>query len=473
MKKFLTLTIIAIIALIGLSVSVNAATTLQEQIDAATSGATITLDKNYTEDIVIKDNKEITINLNEKKLTSVSSNTITVELGSKLTVEGEGEIITNVSNRAAIFNNGTTIINGGTIKKEAVKNYYNITNHGDMEINGGTIINDFAYVSGETHGSLVENGYYSYSSGDQFTGYVSGVNHDDGGILTINAGTFKNNIQVALFNVNDATIKGGTFEVPTGNDKTTVYNRKYDDSTDIGKLTVTGGTFKAEYFIQTNGTMWGEVSIKGGTFDITKGLVNPKNEDGTDRPQMNPEVTGGTFSSDVNQYISGDTTWTYDEKGNMVIFVPIYLDKPTNVKWDGTKATWDAVPNADGYGIMLTNGEWSIQQPIWVDGTSYDFSKYLTNKNAEYIFIVWAEGNGNPYYYSDDAESEAYVFPAEEPKVEEDKTTSGQGTTEQQPAKDEKDDTPKTGSVDVVVFASAIVAVISLGGIVLVKKYAR
>ena len=48
MKKFLTLTIIAIIALIGLSVSVNAATTLQEQIDAATSCDTITLDKNYT-----------------------------------------------------------------------------------------------------------------------------------------------------------------------------------------------------------------------------------------------------------------------------------------------------------------------------------------------------------------------------------------------------------------------------------------
>ena len=39
--------------------------------------------------------------------------------------------------------------------------------------------------------------------------------------------------------------------------------------------------------------------------------------------------------------------------------------------------------------------------------------------------------------------------------------------------KGEKDDTPKTGSIDVVLYASAIIATISLAGIVLVKKYTK
>ena len=41
------------------------------------------------------------------------------------------------------------------------------------------------------------------------------------------------------------------------------------------------------------------------------------------------------------------------------------------------------------------------------------------------------------------------------------------------PKAEEKDDTPKTGSIDIVLYVSAIIATISLAGIVLVKKYTK
>ena len=128
-----------LIALFGIPKIEQASDTLQSKIDAATSGATITLDKDYTEDIVIKDNKTITIDLGEYDIKCHTSNTIKVEIGSTLVVKGTtGEII-NDNGNVALFNNGTTTINGGIIRKGDEK-LYNIVNHGTMTINGGTII---------------------------------------------------------------------------------------------------------------------------------------------------------------------------------------------------------------------------------------------------------------------------------------------------------------------------------------------
>ena len=56
------------------------------------NGATITLNDNYTEDITIPADKVITLNLNDKKLTNVQSDTITVTKGAKLTIEGAGTV---------------------------------------------------------------------------------------------------------------------------------------------------------------------------------------------------------------------------------------------------------------------------------------------------------------------------------------------------------------------------------------------
>jgi len=276
-KNLLIIFLTALITLFVLSTNVRAeGETLQEKIDAISNGEII-LDKNYEEDIIIKNGKNITLNLNGKELSSKSANTITVELGASLTIKGDGKVINNIG-KSAILNNGNTVINGGTIEKTDKKDY-NITNHGNMTINGGKILNAQAYIEGQSHASLVENGYYSYSqhdpavnqakpkltiNGGTFDGGLNTIKNDEGGILVINNGTFKNQIQVAVFNANDATINGGTFEVPLGKDKTTVFNVKYDNSNIIGKLTVNGGTFNADYFISTNREEKGDITINGG-----------------------------------------------------------------------------------------------------------------------------------------------------------------------------------------------------------------
>ena len=66
-------------------------TTLQSKIDEAANGSTVTLDKDYTENIIIKSGRKITLDLGSNTLTNNGGDTITVELGATLTVTGNGE----------------------------------------------------------------------------------------------------------------------------------------------------------------------------------------------------------------------------------------------------------------------------------------------------------------------------------------------------------------------------------------------
>lgn len=409
MKKFLTVTIIAIIVLIGLSVSVNAADVATEADlkNALLTDGTVKLSGDIEITESIRTSTNVTVDLNGFKITGPDDGVANwyafIVEGGVFTLKDTSEAQTGelyakcfgIETKAGIF-----IMESGKItatKNEgigaAVVNY-----GGKVEIKGGTLVAAYSAVDCQS-----------------------------------------------CFSDAELVISGGTFETTLDADAAIDIGGEYSNGTETA--TISGGTFKGVNAFAVNANTDSSVSI-----------------------------TGGKFESDISDFVTGEYDWAYDDEGNMVVFVPIYLDEPTNVKWNGTKATWDAVPNADGYGIILYNGAWSTQ-PIWVDGTSYDFSEYLTDKNAEYVFEVWAEGNGNPYYYSDNVISDEYVFPAEEePKVEEDKPTSGQGTAVQQPEEDkegEKDDTPPTGSIDVLLFASAIVAVISVAGIVTVKKYTR
>lgn len=480
MKKTISL-IIVFALLILLTGTVNAASTLQSKIDGGE--AIITLDQDYTEDITIPSGKDVTINLNGKKLTSATKDTITVELGATLAITGEGEIVSNKKGGSAIFNNGTTTINGGTIRKlldPTITNksqcYYNIVNHGQMIINGGLIINEIPYIEadGTSYPSLVENGYYNYTDTDSRTGYVNGVNqanpkltintgefngglntikNDDGATLEIYSGTFKNNIQVAIFNVNEATINGGTFEVPLGKDKTTVFNRKYDDTNDKGILTVNGGTFNAEYFLEVKGNP-GRVKINSGTFNTTKGIVNPKDENNEPRPEAKLTIWGGQFATEVEDRYKAEGMEVVEEDGKYLVGT-LYeitvrkvgegtVELSTTEAVEGQKIIFTATP-AKGYRYKLATIEFDM-----IGGVISD--KSFTMAASDGILTVEFE-----------------KIPEEEkPSVEDEKDEEDKKDKE-----DEKDETPKTGSIDVVLVASAIVAVISLAGIVTIKKYTK
>lgn len=260
----------------------------------------VTLDSGY----VVKKGENITLDLAGYTLTTTSglkADTIYVTNGATLTITGNGTVKNATYGYAPILNNGTTNIKGGNFIDEksgsefsdaSERNYYIVLNHGIMTIEGGT------FKTSGTFSSLIENGYYSFDSKNERNGHIDGVNeeyptlkinggnfdgglntvkNDDNGKLTINNGTFTNTVQVSLLNWNEATINGGTFDTPTGKDKTNISVGSYGaDSVDRGILVINGGTFNAEHVLESiqNKGVTTDVIINGGTFNNKDSFLN-------------------------------------------------------------------------------------------------------------------------------------------------------------------------------------------------------
>lgn len=286
------LMVAVMLPVMAMAADVNDATTLKAAV--ATSGE-VTLGDDITASITVKNGNTVTLNLNGHKLTNeAGSDTIYVEMGGTLIIKGTGTV-DNVSHGcAAIFNNGTVTLNGGTYTRSAEKgtgkdgensangnSWYTICNHGMMTVYAGVTVENKG-----TFSSLFENGYQSYtgSTGER-SNYVDGTNqaapsltinggtfkggkitikNDDGGTLVINDGMFTNNGNRTVFNANKATINGGEFNCPTtyfgnGIAVDTLYA---DGGQNAGQLTITGGTFDGKV-TQSNGAV---TTVSGGTF---------------------------------------------------------------------------------------------------------------------------------------------------------------------------------------------------------------
>lgn len=280
--------------------------TLAKAVEAAANGATVTLVKNAEEDITVSGGKALAIDLNGMKLTNKSGDTIVVEIGATLTVTGSGTVDNVTHGKAAIYNNGTVILNGGSYTRSAeastsIENangnsYYNILNHGTM-----TIEENVSVKSSGSFSSLIANGYYNFSDTDSRSGYVPGTNqespkltinggtfsggintikNDDNATLIINDGSFSNVTQAVVQNNHVATINGGTFDA---NAYHAIENRHFDGDHNTGSVTVTSGTFTGGLYT-TTGATW---NITGGTFSsdpsayVAEGYVAMKNDNGT------------------------------------------------------------------------------------------------------------------------------------------------------------------------------------------------
>ena len=296
------------------------------------------LDSDLTEKLVIKSGSNVTLDLNGHNITTTNTDAIYVELGATLTVKGDGVVTSIGTGYASLFNNGVVTLNGGTFTKDETKGaWYSILNHNTITVNDGVTISQTNYVTS----SLVDNGYSSYSSStNERVGYVSAVNvqepkliinggtfdggmntikNDDNATLEINGGTFSNNIQVAVMNWNKATINGGVFNVPTGNDKTTVFNGfDGDQSVDKGILTITGGTFNADYALEGNVGTTNLVKITGGNFNVAKDLINPNTKiTYTALTKGGTVITGGYFTINPTSY-KNSTYVIIDNPGTVV-----------------------------------------------------------------------------------------------------------------------------------------------------------
>lgn len=267
------------------------AETLQRQIDGIEGTGTVTLDKDYTEDITIKQNQNITLNLNGMKLTNKTGHTITVEQGATLTIEGNGTVDNVTNSKTTVYNKGTVVLNGGTYTRSledgvdannaGTNTSYTVLNHGKMTINGGVTIENKGHYS-----SMLENGYYDgYAAsldgvqkpemvinGGTFDGGLNTVKNDDNATLTINDGSFSNYTQAAFQNHHVATINGGTFNA------------------------------KGVYAVINCGSNCNSINEEHGKHftQITGGIFNG----GVMRSIGNIKITGGAFTADVSAYVA-------------------------------------------------------------------------------------------------------------------------------------------------------------------------
>ena len=320
--------------------------TITNAIEAASTNATIDLVQDTIEDVTVPAGKTVTLNLNGKKLTNVSSDTITVANGANLTITGEGTVDNVTHGKADIYNNGTVILNGGnytrsheaknTTETSGGNSYYNILNHGDMTIDGAVKVLSTGHFS-----SLVANGYYNYGSTNPRDGYVNGTNqaspkltinngsfsggintikNDDNATLEIKAGTFTNYTQSAFQNHHIATIEGGTFD---GANVWAVLNCGAANcpvsDTDKHETTITGGYFN-------------------GNFEKTAGSIT---------------ISGGYFTTDPSDYLS------------------------TNPQ------AYTVASNKDGYSYMVTTTEPTKAPVIVKDATDTALAPSITDENTK------------------------------------------------------------------------------------------
>lgn len=361
--------------------------TLQTAIAAATAGETTTVEllANTTEDITIPRGKKVILNLNGKTLTNSSNDTITVANGAELTIEGAGTVDNVTHGKAAIFNNGFAVLNGGTYDRSAEagtsasvsgkNSYYTIVNHGKMTINEAAKVQTAGGVTEKgKFSSLVENGYYNYSSKEPGSGYVEGTNqekptltinggtflgglntikNDDGGMITIEDGNFSNFYQALVQNHNIATIEGGTFTAAEGSGQTTygVYNCGCAANYDIGTLTISGGTFTADYALGEVSTQAANVTISGGTFNGKEAAIGK-----SDSCKANFVISGGTYSSSPKNVV-----------GNAKVF------KVSDTKF--MVATDDAKP-AGYYWTAVEEKDWDYE------GTAITYTPYVPTDNV-------------------------------------------------------------------------------------------
>ena len=306
MKKILA-TILALVLALGLcSVSWaadgEATVSSKEELEQALNGSSVTtikLGADITASITIASGKTITLDLNGHKLTNKAGKH-TITNNGTLTITGTGTV-DNVSHAcAAIVNNGTATLNGGTYtrskensdnnKEDAKGNsFYTILsdNGATMTINEGVTVTNVGNFS-----SMIRNGGTSASTliinGGTFSGGLNAIKNDEAGVLTINGGDFSNTSQFVVMNWHKTTINGGSFKA-LSSAEAVLFTAKYAENKAVGELTIKNGTF--ERAADTQKML--EVTYKG--------------ENGNVLYKGTAAIYSGVFAGDVSAYATEGT----------------------------------------------------------------------------------------------------------------------------------------------------------------------
>ena len=243
---------------------------LQAIVSNATAPVNIVLTNSITtNNFVIPEDKDVTLDLNGRTVTNAGSHTILNKGHLTLTdssADKSGQIISLKGNTAALRNgdNAVCVVEGGTISRDGANGntWHVVENFGKMTFNGGKV------VLKHGNGFAITNGWNYFDPGASTTHAVMEINAleldtDSSGIkncrygdLTVNNVTVTSTGYWALSNdyLGTAVINGGTL---TSNSFKAVSNG--------AAMTVNGGTFNGTegLFVQTYAR---STVLNGGTF---------------------------------------------------------------------------------------------------------------------------------------------------------------------------------------------------------------
>lgn len=367
-----------------------ASKTLQEEINTAENGATVSLTKDETGSITISTGKTITLDLAGHKLTNTADNhTVTVETGATLTItdssaEKTGTIDNTSHQKGAVVNHGTFVLENGNLTRSAEasaapasegadptsgnNSWYVVWNTGDMTVNGGKIF--FSESNQGFFSSLIDNGWKDPDNntskafatltitGGTLSGGKITVKNDDYGILDVKGGTITQSYTsyTSIYNWNEATVSGGSINgavVSAGDGKTG------EDAYEHGKLEISGNaTFSDRIIGAANST----IEISGGTFKVQpnaaflKPGLSATEKDGTF--SITPAETGTVYPARLADQSETPITDLYDEDS--------YTVKATQATEAETGDYYTEVAVSAANLKKHTNGDTTKTQGHWI-----------------------------------------------------------------------------------------------------------
>ena len=279
-------------------ISVTTGDELQAIVSSATAPVNIMLTNSITtNNFVIPEDKDVTLDLNGRTVTNAGSHTILNKGHLTLTdssADKSGQIISLKGNTAALRNgdNAVCVVEGGTISRDGAdgNTWHTVENFGTMTFNGGKVIaNDgksFAIVNGWNYIPVPGEQKATMTINDiEMTASPNGFKNCAGGTLTMN---------------------GGTLRCTTG------YWGLSNDST--GVATINGGKIISdEYIAISDGGA--KMEINGGTFTGPQGSLYVQNW------AKDTVVKGGSYQNETVEFMQSCCPKGYTAKpeGDMVV----------------------------------------------------------------------------------------------------------------------------------------------------------
>ena len=251
-------------------ITVTTGDELQTIVNNATAPVNIVLANSITtNNFVIPEDKDVTLDLNGRTVTNAESHTILNKGHLTLkdsSADKSGQIISLKGNTAALRNgdNAVCVVEGGTISRDGANGntWHVVENFGKMTFNGGKV------VLKNGNGFAITNGWNYFDPGASTTHAVMEINAleldtDSSGIkncrygdLTVNDVNVASTGYWALSNdyLGTAVINGGTFT-----------STSFKAVSNGAAMTVNGGTFDgtAGFFVQSYAT---STVLNGGTY---------------------------------------------------------------------------------------------------------------------------------------------------------------------------------------------------------------